>query len=482
MEFLSDSIGKIGIPTIIILVLILIIIVTGYIKAPPDQAYLISGIKKKTKIVIGRASVKIPFFERLDKLTLSLITCDVKTTSAVPTSEFINIQVDGVANVKISDTVEGINRAAKNFLNKDEDYIAEVVQQVLEGNMREIVGQMKLTDLVQNRELFAKKVLENAKPDMESLGLEIINLTVQNFIDNNRVIEDLGIDNVTQIKKAAAIAKANGERDIAIAKAIADQEAQKARIESDTIMAQRDNALKIEKANLKKQSDIKQAEADAAYQIQQQEQRKTIEVTSTNADIAKREKEVELQEKEIAIKERTLDAEVKKQAEAEKFKKQQEAEADLYERQKEAEAQKYEAIQRAEALKAEAEAKKYAAEQEAMGIRAKGLAEAEAIEKKAEAMKLMGEASIIEMYLQALPEVVKNASIPLANTEKIVMYGEGNSAKLVKDVMNSSNQVIEGLKESTGIDVNAILAGLVAGNTASKVKEQGVSEKSIDNE
>lgn len=482
MGFLSDSIGKIGVPTIIIVALILVIIITGYIKAPPDQAYLISGLKKKTKIVIGRASIKIPFFERLDKLTLSLITCDVKTTSAVPTSEFINIQVDGVSNVKISDTVEGINRAAKNFLNKDENYIAEVVQQVLEGNMREIVGQMKLTDLVQNRELFAKKVLENAKPDMESLGLEIINLTVQNFIDNNRVIEDLGIDNVTQIKKAAAIAKANGERDIAIAKAIADQESQKARIESDTIMAQRENALRIEKANLKKQSDIKQAEADAAYQIQQQEQRKTIEVTSTSADIAKREKEVELQEKEIAIKERMLDANVKKQAEAEKFKKQQEAEADLYERQKEAEAQKYEAIQHAEALKAEAEAKKYAAEQEAMGIRAKGLAEAEAIEKKAEAMKLMGEASIIEMYLEALPEVVKNAAMPLANTEKIVMYGEGNSAKLVKDVMNSSNQVIEGLKESTGIDVNAILAGLVAGNTASKVKEEDVSEKSIDEE
>lgn len=455
MGFLSDSIGKIGVPTIIIVALILVIIITGYIKAPPDQAYLISGLKKKTKIVIGRASIKIPFFERLDKLTLSLITCDVKTTSAVPTSEFINIQVDGVSNVKISDTVEGINRAAKNFLNKDENYIAEVVQQVLEGNMREIVGQMKLTDLVQNRELFAKKVLENAKPDMESLGLEIINLTVQNFIDNNRVIEDLGIDNVTQIKKAAAIAKANGERDIAIAKAIADQESQKARIESDTIMAQRENALRIEKANLKKQSDIKQAEADAAYQIQQQEQRKTIEVTSTSADIAKREKEVELQEKEIAIKERMLDANVKKQAEAEKFKKQQEAEADLYERQKEAEAQKYEAIQHAEALKAEAEAKKYAAEQEAMGIRAKGLAEAEAIEKKAEAMKLMGEASIIEMYLEALPEVVKNAAMPLANTEKIVMYGEGNSAKLVKDVMNSSNQVIEGLKESTGIDVKS---------------------------
>ena len=455
------------IPAGVALGLIIFIIIIGYVKAPPDEAYLISGLRSEPKVIIGKSGIRIPLLQRLDKLSLSLFTCDVKTTSAVPTVEFINIQVDAIANVKVSNDTSAIQLAAKNFLNQENNYIAAVVQQVLEGNMREIVGQMKLTDLVQNRELFAKKVLENAKPDMEKMGLEIINLTVQNFMDNNNIISDLGIDNVTQIKKTASIAKANSERDIAIAKAAADQQAQKARIEAQTIMARRDNELIIEKATLKRESDIKQAEADAAYDIQQQEQRKTIEVASTNADIAKREKEVELKEKEISLKEKELDATIKKQAEAEKFKRLQEAEAQLYERQKEADAEAYEAIKEAEALKAEAESKKYAAEQEASGIRAKGLAEAETIEKKAEAMKLMGEASIVEMYLKALPEVVKNAAIPLANTEKIIMYGEGNSSKLVKDVMTSSNQIIEGLKEATGIDINAVLSGYISGKTAS---------------
>jgi flotillin len=105
-------------------------------------------------------------------------------------------------------------------------------------------------------------------------------------------------------------------------------------------------------------------------------------------------------------------------------------------------------------------------EQEAEGIRAKGLAEAEAIEKKAEAQKKMGEASVLEMYLAALPEVVKNAAAPLAQTEKIVMYGDGNSTKLVRDVMTSADQIMSGVKESTGIDVTSLISGFVGGKAA----------------
>ena len=115
---------------------------------------------------------------------------------------------------------------------------------------------------------------------------------------------------------------------------------------------------------------------------------------------------------------------------------------------------------------------RYAMEQEAEGIRAKGLAEAEAIEKKAEAQKKMGEASILEMYLAALPEVVKNAAAPLAQTDKMVMYGDGNSSKLVRDVMNSSNQIMEGMKESTGIDLGALISGFVGGRAANNEKSE----------
>ena len=451
---------------IIVVAVAVFFIAAGYLKAPPDTAYIISGLGKK-RILIGKAGWRMPFFTRLDKLSLGVMQVDVKTSEAVPTNEFINVTVDGVANIKISSDPELLKRAAEALLGKSRQEMVTLVTQVLEGNMREIVGSVGLKEMVQDRQGVAKKITENVVPDMEKLGIEVVNFNIQNFKDGAGTIENMGIDNVEQIRKNAQIAKANAQRDIAIATSNAQQEANAVKVEAEKMIAEQDAALAIQQAEMKVRADTKRAEADAAYSIQQEEQRKTIEIARTNADIARREKEAELKEKEIAIKERELDAEIKKQADALKYQSERRAEAELIKRQRDADARAYEAIKEAEAKKAEADAFRYAMEQEAEGIRAKGLAEAEAIEKKAEAQKKMGEASVLEMYLNALPEVVKNAAAPLAQTDKIVMYGDGNSTKLVGDVMYSTSQIMEGMKESTGIDLGSLLAGFVGGKAAS---------------
>ncbi len=448
-----------------VIVVAVIFLAAGYLKAPPDTAYIISGLGKK-RILIGKAGWRMPFFTRLDKLHLGVMQVDVKTSEAVPTNEFINVSVDGVANIKISSDPELLKRAAEALLGKTRGEMVTLVTQVLEGNMREIVGSVGLKEMVQDRQGVAKKITENVVPDMEKLGIEVVNFNIQNFKDGAGTIENMGIDNVEQIRKNAQIAKANAQRDIAIATSQAQQEANAVKVEAEKMIAEQDAALAIQQAEMKVRADTKRAEADAAYSIQQEEQRKTIEIARTNADIARREKEAELKEKEIAIKERELDAEIKKQADALKYQSERRAEADLIKRQREADAHAYEALKEAEAKKAEADALRYAMEQEAEGIRAKGIAEAEAIEKKAEAQKKMGEASVLEMYLTALPEVVKNAAAPLAQTDRIVMYGDGNSTKLVGDVMNSTSQIMEGMKESTGIDLGSLLAGFVGGKAA----------------
>ena len=156
----------------------------------------------------------------------------------------------------------------------------------------------------------------------------------------------------------------------------------------------------------------------------------------------------------------------KAHAEALRFAAEQEAEGVKARGVAEADARAYDMARQAEAAKVQAEATRFSMEQEAEGIRAKGLAEAEAIEKKADAQKKMGEASVLEMYLTALPEVVKNAAAPLAQTDRIVMYGDGNSTKLVKDVMSTASQIIDGVKESTGLDITAMLSGAVGGKLA----------------
>ena len=465
------------VPIAAAVIFVLIILITGYVKASPDTAYIISGLRKRPKILIGRAGIKIPFLEKKDELNLQLIPIDVKTSSAVPTADYINIRVDAAVNVKISVIPENLSLAAQNFLNRKTDYIAQVAREVLEGNMREIVGKMNLEEMVSDRQKFASLVKENAEPDLAAMGLDIVSFNVQNFVDSNGVIENLGVDNIVKIQKNAAISRAESEKEIAKAQANAQREANEAQIAAQTDIAQKNNELAITQAELKRVSDAKKAEADAAYQIQQEEQRKTIEITTANANIAKQEKEILLKQKEAEVMEQALDAQVKKKAEAEKFAKQQQADAQLYQRQREAEAKRYELSQQAEALKIQAEAEKYAKEQEAEGIRIKGLAEAEAIqakavaeaegiEKKAEAMAKMGEAAVLEMYFKALPDVVRNAAEPLAKVDKITMYGDGNSTKLMKDVMNTLNQVTDGLKESTGVDLNAVLSGFLGAGAA----------------
>ena len=468
---MSPLVMGLTIGAVILVVLLVIFFAIGYLKAPPDTAYIISGPFRR-KILIGRAGFRIPFFERVDKISLRVMQVDVKTSEAVPTNEFINVNVDGVANIKVSSNPDLLQKAAESLLGMKQAELISLVTQVLEGNMREIVGSVGLKEMVQDRQGVAKKITENVVPDMEKLGIEVVNFNIQNFKDNAGTIENMGIDNVEQIRKNAQIAKANAQRDIAIATANAEQEANAVKVESQKRIAEQNAALAVQEADMKVMADTKRAEADAAYAIQQESQRKTIEITKANADIARREKEAELAEKEIAIKERRLDAEIRKQADAVNYKIAKEAEAELARRQRDAEAMAYEAMKKAEAQKAEAEALRYAMEQEAKGIRAKGLAEAEAIEKKAEAQKKMGEASVLEMYLAALPEVVKNAAEPLTKTDKIIMYGDGNSAKIVKDVMNSANQVVEGVKESTGIDIASLLAGVVGGKIAANADKK----------
>ena len=480
--FALESWGIVTIIVVAVVLLVLLLVGVSYVKAPPNTAFIITGPFKQ-RTLIGRAGFRIPGLERVDKIPLSLIQVDIKTASAVPTKEFINIFVDGVANIKIDSSPEALAKASQIFLQQNLDGIKAIAKEVLEGNMREIIGQMRLEELVHNRDLFAEKVKDNAMQDMAKMGLQIINLTIQNFVDNNKVIENLGVDNIAQISKNASIARAQAERDVQIAQSEANEAANKARVESERLIVEQNTILSLRSAELKTQSDTAKATADAAYSIEEQKRLEQINIAKVNADIAKREREVELGQKEVELQERQLEAQIKKTAEAERYAAEQRALADLYKRQKAAEARKFELVQEAEALRAKAEADKFAAEQEAEGILAKGRAEAEAIEKKAEAMKLMGEASVLELILNSnvLPDIVKAYSEPLAaaygRIENITMYGEGNTANLAKEITNNGSQVIDSLEKTLGIDVKSLLAGVLGTKLVENVKKSTETEE-----
>ena len=491
---------------VVIFALLAIFFISGYVKAAPDTAIIISGCGKR-KILIGKAGFRIPFLQRLDKLTLRVFQVDIKTDEAIPTSNFINIRVDGVANLKISSDPELLARAAESILNMTEENLIKQVQQVLQGNMREIVGTVDIKKLVQDRQGVANSVKENVVPDMAKMGIEVVNFNIQSFSDDNHVIENLGIDNIAQISKDAAIAKANADRDVTIAKSAAEEAANRSRVEANQKIIEQNTTLSLKESELKQQTDTAKAQADAAYKIEEQKRLQEINIAQINADIAKRERMVELENREVEIQEKKLAAEINKVADAKKYAAQQEAEADLFTRQKAAEAKKYELEQEAEmqkikaeadkvekqkeaeALKIQAEAEaaaqiaranalKEAALAEATGIEAKGKAEADAIKAKADAMKQYGEAATLQLILDSgvLPQIVNAYSKPVAEAmgkiDSITMYGEGNTAKLTEEISKNGVQIFEGLEKATGIDVKSLLAGYLGGKMINSEKKK----------
>ena len=459
-----------------------------YKPVPPNKTVIVTS-PWGSKTVTGKGVWVIPILQRTDELSLENIQSDFTSRNEIPTKDAINIMVDAVANVAISQDPVRMKIAASRFLGYSTKQIRETITPVLEGNIREIISQITLKELIQgDKKIFAEKVIENVTPNLQDMGLDLITFNIQNFKDKNGVIDNLGLENTVQISKDAAISKAKAEQEIAVAKAEAAKTANEAKVKAEQDIAKRQNELAIQKAELQKIEDSKRAEADAAYQIQQEEQRKTIEIATANATLAKQEKEIELKEREVAIKERALEATVKKEAEARKYAAQQEAdaklyetqkasEAELFERQKQAEAERFEVEQAAEATKAEAKAKRIAMENEAAGIKAKGeaeaaaiqakaVAEAEGILKKAEAMKQYGEAAQMDMQLQALktyfetlPAIAEAAGKAYTNVDSIYMYG-GESSKLTEDIMKNVTQISEGLGQGLGIDLKSLLSGM----------------------
>lgn len=471
----------------IAVITILFILGAGFVSASPGEIKVISGPRGQ-RVLHGKTGWKIPILERVDSMTAGMISVDVKTSDFVPTNDYINVKVDAAVKVKIGTEKPELFRAAtRNFLYKTSDEIADEIRDTLEGHLRAIIGQMQLSTIVTDRSQFAETVQTNATKDLEEMGLEIVAFNIQGLTDSNGVIENLGIDNTEQIRKEAAKAKAKAKQEIEQQQAESDKIANDARVKADLEIAQKQNDLAKKQAALKAEADTERAKADAAYEIQKEVQRKEIERQTAEANIVREEKQAEVKEREVLVRKQTLAAEIEAQADAEKYARQQAAEAEKLERQAKAEAELFETQKEAEAQRAKAEANKFAQLQEAEAIRAKGQAEAQAIraklaaeaeglDKKAEAMKKYGEAAITEMLVKALPDIAKAVATPLSNVDSITMYGEGNSSKMVGDIMTTMDQVTKGM----GLDVKELITATLTGRKMGEAMGGAIAETAID--
>lgn len=485
--------------------LLCVFVATSYIKAPPSIAYIISGLSREPRVLIGKGGFRIPFLERKDMLYLGQITVDIKTETSVPTNDFINVDVDAVAKIRVQPNAEGTRLAAKNFLNMTPKQIAEQVQDSLQGNMREIIGTLDLKGLNTDRDGFSDEVMKKASPDMAKLGIEIISCNIQNVTDKAGLIRDLGADNTAKIQKSAAINKTQAERDIKIEISKANKEANDARVAAETAIAERNNELELKQAELKQQADTRRAAADAAYEIQQLEQEHTINGKAVEAEIEMANREQELSQSRIKVKQNELTAAIEKEADAKKYQMETEAKAELEARKRAAESKRYEAEQQALAVKTQAEAERYKAEQQALarkaaaeadkfaalqeaeGIKAKGLAdaaaieatgiaEAQAMEKKAEAYKKYTGAALLEMIVGILPDMAGKIAEPMKAIDSVNIYGSDGSGvtELSGNVPVMIQRVFDTVSEATGVSLKDIMrSGTIQAQTDRHVDIQG---------
>src|SRR5947207_3356023 len=386
-----------------------------YTKVGPNEVLVISGRRKGYRIARGGGTYVRPFRERVQRLSLELMQFDVRSAETY-TMHGVPVQVDGVCMVKVNPSDEGIEHAATQFLSRGREDIVRTAMQAVEGHLRGAIGALSIEDIYRERQRLVAAVRTLAGPDLESMGLQIVSLTIRNVADKQGYLEALGRPRTAQVKRDAIRGEAEAER-----------EAKAARYEADLAIEASRRDYETERAAFKAQGRKAAAEADLSYELQRAITRQEVRAQELQVEIIERQKAIELMQAEVERRKRELEAEIVEPA-----------------------------LARAREITAEAEANR---EQlaalgagEADALRLKGLAEAEAMAAKAQSWSTYNEAAITDRVLGILPELAAAVSAPLAKTDKIVMIGGGGNgasagaANITKDV----TQIMAELPEEIG--------------------------------
>ncbi|MDT3698539.1 MAG: flotillin family protein [Thermincola sp.] len=464
---------------------VVVIVVLGlafwarYKTVGPDEAMLVTGSflgsrsvftdesGRKIKIVRGGGAFILPVFQQAEFLSLLSHKLDVSTPE-VYTEQGVPVLADGVAIIKVGSPVEDVATAAEQFLGKPTEALKAEAQEVLEGHLRSILGTMTVEEVYRNRDKFAQEVQGVAARDLKKMGLQIVSFTIKDVRDKQGYLDALGKPRIATVKRDAEIAEAEAIRDARIRKALAEEEGQKAELLRDTNVAEAEKERELKVAAFKKEQDTAKAEADQAYKIQEARSQQTVTEEQMKVEIVRKEREIDLQEKEILRRQKQYDAEVKKKADADRYSVEQAAEADKARRMREADAIQYrieaEAKANAEQKRLEgmavADAEKAKGTAEAEVIRLQGLAQAEAKEKLAQAFEKFGEAAILDIIVKMLPELAGKISEPLKSIDKLTVVDTGNgdgAARLSNYVTSLMATTPEMLKNVSGIDLGQLV-------------------------
>ncbi|HEY3760487.1 MAG TPA: SPFH domain-containing protein [Verrucomicrobiae bacterium] len=481
-EVNTTGIAVVAVFGIVLVVIIFIAIwASRYTKVGPNQVLVVSGRKHRYvdpngqvqnrgfRVVKGGGTFVFPVIEKVDILSLELLTIDVQTPE-VYTSKGVPVKVDGVSQIKVKGDDISISTASEQFLGKSQDEIRNIATQTLEGHLRAILGTMTVEEIYQNRDAFASKVQEVAAGDMANMGLSIVSFTIRDIRDSQGYLDALGKPRIAQVKRDAIIAQAEADRDSTVRSAQANQAGQEAKFQADTKVAEAQRDYQMNVANYQASVNQQKAQADLAYDLQKFKTGQLVKAEEVQVSIVEKQKQIELQQQEILRKQRELEATIQKPADAERYRVETLANAKKFQLETEAagaaSATKATGFAGADVARAtgvaEADANKARGLAEASVIEAQGKATAAAMQAKAESFKQYNEAAVIEMIVRVLPDVAGKISEPLSKTEKMVIINSGagpggGASKLTGDVTTIISQLPPILESLTGVKFDKLL-------------------------
>jgi flotillin len=469
-DILSDlNLAMVMIGLALAFILAIYAVARRYKKVGPNQVMIISGRKYKIKTPDGRVdevgfrirrgggAFILPLVEKVDLLSLEIITLDI-TTPEVYTKPGVPIIVDGVAQVKVGGDEQSIRTASEQFLGKTPEQIKEIALQTVEGHLRAIIGTMTVEDIYKNRDQFASSVQEVAVSDLANMGLMIVSFTMKDIRDNHGYLEALGKPRTAEVKRDAIIAQAEADRDAAIKSAQARQAGEIAKFQAETQIAEAQKNYLLQKAAYDASTNEAKAQADLAYDVQRFKTSQALKREEVQVSVVEKEQQIVVQEREILRREKELEATVKRQADAERYRVQTEAEANRFKFEAEArglsEAQRLKGLAQADVVKATGTA-------EADVIAVKGTAEADAMAKKALSWKEYNQAAVAQLILQTLPEIAKAIAEPLSKTDSITIVNTGNNGsgagKVTEDVATIMAQLPPIVERLAGLDIRKLV-------------------------
>ncbi|MCB0076861.1 MAG: flotillin family protein [Anaerolineales bacterium] len=444
-------------------------------KVGPNEVLVISGRRgrirnavtgemesRNYRLVKGGGTFVLPIIERVDDLSLEIMTIDV-VTPKVYTVQGVPITVDGVAQIKVKGDDVSIATAAEQFLSKTTEQIKHVALQTMEGHLRSILGTLSVEEVYKDRDAFAQEVQEVAATDMSKMGLGIVSFTIRDIRDDQGYLDALGQARTAEVKRDAQIGQANADRDARIQAARAMQEAREAEFVAETKVAEAQKSFSVQKAEYDAEVNRRNAEAEQAYNFQTAVERQKVREQEVQIEVVERQKAIEVARQEAERTEKELEATIRKPAEAEQYRLQRLADANLYQR--EAQARAEAALIRAKG-EAEAQAQELTGLAAAKVVQAQGEAEAVAMHQKAEAWASYNQAAILDRLMEQLPQIAAAVSEPLSRTDKIVVIGGGSGGtgidSITGDVTRIIAQMPAAVEALTGIDVISSVKNLSA--------------------